>query len=100
MKIPNGALQTIATRYIDPTETKPARIKATATGGTSFTMSCDHMVEDCIDNDFKNHQTVAQALADQNDWPYDLIGGTTKTGYVFVLISESDFRHLCKLNFS
>lgn len=72
--------QAIQTRFLGPTNTKPARIKATADAG-SVTVSWDHSkgIED-------NHRAAALTLADKFAWSRNLVGGSLPgSGYAFIV---------------
>lgn len=71
-------MQTITTKYIPATNTKPTRISATASGNNSrIVISSDGMSE-------ASHILAVKTLCEQNEWDGELIGGHTKTGMVFV----------------
>lgn len=59
------ALQAITTKYLAPTNTRGARIKATAACG-SITVPWDHALTTSA-----NHYNAACMLAGQNDWTDD-----------------------------
>lgn len=68
----------IETKYLGPTNTKGSRIKATG-NGHSVTISYPYELSgEAV------HRKAAQALADKMNWPGRLIGGATRSGYVFV----------------
>lgn len=72
--------QTIVTKYLGPTNTKPGRIKATTTRGLSNTYSWAHDV----DPD-ENHRMAALALAKRLGWDGVWSGGTlNNTSNVYV----------------
>jgi hypothetical protein len=80
--------QAIVTKYIGPTNSKGARVKATAEAG-SITLSWDHAL-----NAGDNHRTAAEALAKKFHWPYErLIGGgmPNNSGYCFVMFDRDGF---------
>jgi hypothetical protein len=70
--------QAITTKFLAPTNNRGSRIKATAEAG-SLTVSWDYGLDASA-----NHEIVAQALADRYGWTGELVGGATRTGYVFV----------------
>ncbi len=72
--------QAIITKFIPCTNCKPPRIKATAAGGESHTATFHNLEGD----EQQKHFAVARALAEKLDWSGRLVGGATKTGYVFV----------------
>lgn len=59
------ALQAITTKYLAPTNSRGARIKATATAG-SITIPWDHAVDACA-----NHYAAARAFALGRGWTDD-----------------------------
>lgn len=73
--------QAIVTKYLGPTNTRPARVKATAQAG-SVTVSWDHAFS--VDG---NHGTAARALCTKFGWRGRLCGGGMPDGtgncYVF-----------------
>lgn len=70
--------QAITTKYLGPTDTRGARIKATCDAG-SLTVPYDHALDAP-----GNHREAAKALAVRLNWPGRYAGGGTKEGYVFV----------------
>ena len=81
--------QTIETRFIPATDTKPARIKAAAEAG-SITRSYAYEGD-------KQHSEVAQELADKLGWTGPrygvLVGGALPgTGYAFVFVRMEDLK--------
>ena len=77
-------MQTITTKYINPTTNTGARIKATSSGGISMTRSYDYGL-----TGEENHEDVFKALAERLGWDYDFAVGETATGYVFVPVNHS-----------
>lgn len=77
--------QAIQTKFLGPTNHRGMRIKARCFGGT-LVIPWD----DALDT-ANNHARAAKALSDKLGWSEfnDLIGGTTKEGYVFVLVPKS-----------
>jgi hypothetical protein len=74
-------MKAIQTKYIPATETKPSRIKATAEGGNSLTITYDHSGNE--------HETAALALVAKMGWGKGcrLVGGGLPDGsmaWVFV----------------
>lgn len=66
--------QAIVTEYLGPTNTRPGRIKATASAG-SVTLEYNHAL-----NLEKNHDAAAKAVADKFKWPGYWIGGGMPNG--------------------
>ena len=81
MTIHAPALATITTKYLGPSNTRGARVKATCQAG-NVTMGWDY------DHDQdENHRAAAVALAAKVNWDEnypDMVGGWTETGAVFV----------------
>jgi hypothetical protein len=71
-------MQAIITKFLSATNSKPSRIKATASAGT-ITIAYDHDF-DCEGA----HMKAAEALRAKLGWQGKLIAGGTETGYVFV----------------
>jgi hypothetical protein len=71
-------MQAIVTKYAGPTNTRGSRIIAKCEAG-SVTIPYPHELsgEDV-------HRKAAEALCAKLKWEGKLIGGSTKTGYVFV----------------
>ena len=72
-------LQSISTRDIPATNTKPARVRATASGGRTMIVSktgCEY---------FDAHAYAARMLADSLGWAAEFIPGATRDGYCFVI---------------
>jgi hypothetical protein len=75
-------MQTIKTKFLSPTDTKPARVKATTTSGINLTLSWDHGLDT-----YDNHVKAAQALAERLKWPGQWHGGSADDGeMIFVCI--------------
>ena len=69
-------MQAIVTKYIGPTNTKGARIKATAMAG-SVTISYDYA------NDHEwPFRKAAQALCDKFGWDWEMTGGSLPDGSI------------------
>ena len=76
-------MQAIQTRYLCPTNTRGARIKAWADAG-SVTISYPHELtgQAC-------HRVAAQALANKFGWKSEYLGGQLPTGdYAFVAVHD------------
>ena len=83
-------LQAITTKYLSPTDTKGARIKATASAG-SITLSWEYSL-----NTTENHAVAAHALANKFGWleSAKLFQGCDHNGNcVFVVVEVSDILH-------
>jgi len=78
------ARQSIETKFVGHTQTKPSRIIATTSGGKKLVVSTSHL----DGTDEENHTFVAETLFKQLGWPGKLVCGTTKKGYVFVVINK------------
>ena len=72
-------MKAIQTKYIAPTLHHGARIKASDGDGNSLTIPYPYELsgEEC-------HRKAAEALRDKLLWAGQLIGGSIKTGWVFV----------------
>lgn len=80
------AVQTIHTRYHGATNTKGARISATASGGKRIVRAYDHAFDAP-----NNHANAAQALAEQLRWNGLMVmGADNANGYVFVFANNAD----------
>ena len=78
-------MQAITTKYVGPTDTKGARIKATTSeSGDSVTVNYDH-----ARNTDENHLFAANKLKEKLMWRGRMYQGSTKTGYVFVIVDHS-----------
>lgn len=73
-------MQVIITKFLPATETKPARIKATSTGGDSITVAYSY--------DGNDHAIAAKALKDKLGWSAQMVGGHTSDGTVWVFQSD------------
>jgi hypothetical protein len=71
----------IVTKFIAPTNTRGARIKASAGKGRDITVPywCT------AGGDYAAHAIAAYLLMRKMNWQYDLICGGTDTGRVFVM---------------
>ena len=84
----------IQTKYLGPTNTKGARIKAFTCNGHSATIDCDYAL-----SDEKLHFEAVKALVAKNNLDWDLSEmtyGGLKEGYVFTFPHSkiSDYRAL------
>lgn len=73
--------QAIITKYIGPTNFKGSRIKATTASGISKVTEYDDAL-----NSEQNHMQAASNLMDKLSWDGKLVGGSTPTGYCFVIV--------------
>ena len=76
--------QIVRTKFLGPTDHRPARVKATTISGKSVTLSWDHAL-----NMDENHARAAQSLIEQMNeigggWSGNWTGGNDGNGYVFV----------------
>tara|TARA_R110002020_G_scaffold338327_1_gene553716 strand:- start:210 stop:515 length:306 start_codon:yes stop_codon:yes gene_type:complete len=80
----NLGAQSIATKYLGPTNMRNARVKAVACAGESITLDWEYADDAKI-----NHDRAALNLVQKLGWldgsPLKLHGGSTPTGYVYVL---------------
>lgn len=78
-------MQTISTKYLGATNSKPSRIIAKTSGAShKITLSYDHAL-----NVDQNHMRAAQELMTRLQWPGRMVGGHTKDGMVFVAVNEN-----------
>lgn len=71
--------QAIVTRFLGPTNTKPARVRASCDAGR-LTVSWDYSM-----GVPENHMAAARALCAKLGWESDLDGGSVPgAGYAFV----------------
>jgi len=77
-------MQTINCKVLPATNTKPTRIKATAEGGFSHTISS---WDGNIDEGYK--KAALQLKRDKLGWTGKMIGGHTKNGMCFVFFNET-----------
>ena len=78
-------MQTISVKYLNATNTKGARVKATTTGGHSLIEARDYAL-----NFEQQAARVALELKHKMEWFSPMVGGTTKEGMVFVF-TQSGF---------
>ena len=71
-------MQAIVTKYIAPTNTRGARIRAFCEPG-SITIEWDYVL-----NREANYRKAAVALCERLGWTGEMLAGSTKSGYVFV----------------
>lgn len=75
-------MKAIETKYLPPTNSRGARIKAWTEGGNSITIGYPYeLSRDDV------HHAAATALCKKMDWPTKLAGGSLSHGrYCFVII--------------
>lgn len=78
--------QAIVTKYLGPTDSRGARVKASAEAG-SVSVPWDYEL-DAADN----HIAAAEKYAQKYGWDGAWFGGGTKDGYVFVNAVEQAFQ--------
>lgn len=71
-------MQTITTKFIGPSNTRGARVKATTASGMSHVVPYDYEMGN------KSYAVAALALARKLGWSGSLIEGDTRDGKVFV----------------
>ncbi len=79
-------MRAILTKFHGPTDFKGSRVSATDSDGNRVMISYDHALnsEEC-------HQSAAVALVKKMGWePVTLVGGSTRTGYAFVLLEGAE----------
>lgn len=82
MKKQRGIYQSITTKFLPWTHTKPQRIKAFTSGGVAITRAWPD-----VQGVAEAHALIANELIDQMGWRHDRedwYQGATKDGYVFV----------------
>ena len=73
-------MQAITTKWLSPTDTKDARIKATSSSGLTITIPYDNELEE-----EQAHRVAAVALRKKLNWTDgELVGGSITTGFAFV----------------
>lgn len=78
-------MQAIECKYVGPTDHRGSRIQARA-GDHRLTVPYPYDVDDSE----AQYRVAAEALRDKLGWTGELIGGGTRTGYVFVFQSGSN----------
>ena len=81
-------MQSITTKYIPATDTKPERIKATTTTGVSTTVPFSYG-EDAIDAHFR----AVLKLNTELEWEGELVAGAVKGGFCFVFKNSNKFKY-------
>ena len=72
----------ILTKYLAPTNTRGARIKAYT--GTGLTVTIDYPDGEPQEA----HECAARALMRKMSWKYDLVCGGTECGFAFVMLPK------------
>ena len=75
----------IITKYIGPTNTRGARIKAYTGKGQSVTIAYPYLAG----GDGASHETAARALMSKMGWDFELVQGGTGTGRAFVMLPKN-----------
>ena len=71
----------IITKYVGATDTKPSKFVASDSDGNKVSTTYDYsLTEDA------NHYKAACELREKMGWTGDLIGGSLKNGYAFVMV--------------
>jgi hypothetical protein len=73
------ALQAITVKIIPATDRRGTRVKAVSCSGISATVAWDHEK-----SPEENAADAGQALMDKMEWAGYMVGGATKSGWVFV----------------
>lgn len=73
------ALQAITVKVIPATTKRGTRVKAVSCWGVSATVAWDHEK-----SPEENAASAGQALMEKMGWSGYMVGGTTKSGWVFV----------------
>lgn len=90
MKILPYAMLAISTKNLPITAKLPRRVKAYTANGHNVVRSIYSTLLDDIQDEYLRHKAVAELLAKQFQWndKYELAGGATKEGYVFVFVEK------------
>lgn len=78
-------MKAITVRYLGPTNTRGARLKASDRDGSSITVSYDYG----LSRD-ERHDSAALALCEKMGWTGKLSRGWLKSEAVYVFISDQD----------
>jgi hypothetical protein len=78
-------MQIIETRYHGSSNSRPARIIATQSGGVKQAVISR---DSAPDDDNAAHGEAARVLAGKMDWHGEMIGGHTKDGMVWVFVED------------
>ena len=81
-------MKAILTKFLPATSTRPSRIKAYTVDGNQITLSNDECSDHGRHNTGLSHLYAAYKLAERMNWPGNLVGGGTPSGYVFVFTSS------------
>lgn len=77
-------MQAICTKYVGPTNSRGARIIAESGSGQRVAISYPYELSgEAV------HKAAAVALMKKLGWKYRIVGGSTKTGYCFVITGTS-----------
>ena len=77
-------MKAILTKYIGPTNTRPARVKADAGDGVTLARSWDSTLDSR-----RNHAGAARALCNKMGWEAELIGGGFPSGDMAWVFADS-----------
>ena len=75
----------IITKYIGPTETRGARIKAYTSNGQSVTIAYPYLAG----GDDASHETAARELMSKMGLDFEIVQGGTCTGRAFVMLPKN-----------
>lgn len=78
------ASQAILTKYLPPTNSRGARIKATSASGLSVTIPYEYEL-----SGVDLHAVAVKKLCEKLNWSGELVAGGTDVGYAFVFIVDS-----------
>jgi hypothetical protein len=81
-------MQTIETRYLPDTNTRPRRITAKQSGGGPQAKQVTISRDSAPDDDNEAHGFAARTLAEKIGWHGELIGGHTREGMVWVFVES------------
>jgi len=76
-------MKAIMTKYLGPTNTRGSRIVASDGDGNRVTIPYPYALSgEAV------YRKAARALCDRMGWNVDMVGGSVKGGYVFVMIPK------------
>lgn len=82
-------MQTITVKYLGPTNTKPSRLKATASNGMSVTVQYQDPDET---NEWQGYNRAARTLRDKLGWTGAMVSGSLGCGSDRVYIFEDEIK--------
>ena len=82
----------IFTKYVPPTNTRGARIKAYTDAGHKITIS-----NSMFNADIDAHKAAVVALCNKMDWQGTLTAGGTNNGYVWIFTHQNAAAHIVEI---